>query len=72
MGTLQISTSHNFANTGPIKNIQNVLKSEWWDLSAYEISLILLTIRYIALDHLTRNDPAAIHHVSTAVHPPVT
>jgi len=28
MGTLQISTSHNFANTGPIKNIQNVLKSE--------------------------------------------
>jgi len=57
MGTLQISTSHNFANTGPIKKIQNVLKSEWWDLSAYEISWILLTVRYIALDHLTWNDP---------------
>jgi len=28
MGTLQISTSHNFANTGLIKKIQNVLKSE--------------------------------------------
>jgi len=28
MGTLQISTSHNFANTGPIKKNQNVLKSE--------------------------------------------
>jgi len=38
MGTLQISTSHNFVNTGPIKKIQNVLKSEWWDLSVYEIS----------------------------------
>ena len=38
MGTLQILTSHNFVNTGPIKKIQNVLKSEWWDLSVYEIS----------------------------------
>jgi len=28
MGTLQISTSHNFVNTGPIKKIQNVLKSQ--------------------------------------------
>jgi len=28
MGTLQISISHNFVNTGPIKKIQNVLKSE--------------------------------------------
>jgi len=28
MRTLQISTSHNFANTGPIKKIQNALKSE--------------------------------------------
>jgi len=28
MGTLQISTSHNFVNTGPIKKIQNVLKPE--------------------------------------------
>jgi len=28
MGTLQISTSHNFANTSPISKIQNVLKSE--------------------------------------------
>jgi len=28
MGTLQISTSNNFANIGPIKKIQNVLKSE--------------------------------------------
>jgi len=63
MGTLQISTSHNFANTGLIKKIQNVLKSEWWDLSAYEISWILLTVRYIALDRLTRNDPAVILQV---------
>jgi len=29
MGTLQISTRHKFANTGLIKKIQNVLKSEW-------------------------------------------
>jgi len=28
VGTLQISTRHNFANAGPIKKIQNVLKSE--------------------------------------------
>jgi len=28
MGTLQISTSHNFANTGPITKIPSVLKSE--------------------------------------------
>jgi len=28
METLRISTSHNFANIGSIKKIQNVLKSE--------------------------------------------
>jgi len=36
------------------------LKSEWWDLSAYEVSWILLTVKYIALDHLTWNDPNEI------------
>jgi len=28
MGTLQISTSNNLTNTGPIQKIQSVLKSE--------------------------------------------
>jgi len=28
MGTLQISTSNNFANTGPIETIQSALKSK--------------------------------------------
>jgi len=56
MGTLQISTSHNFVNTGPILKIQNILKLEWWDFSADEISWIVLMVRYTALDRLTWND----------------
>jgi len=28
MGTLQISTSNNFSNTGPIETIQSALKSK--------------------------------------------
>jgi len=60
MGTLQFATSKNFANTGMILTIKNVLKSEWWDLSACEISWILLMVRYIALDHLTWNDPKLV------------
>jgi len=43
-----------------LKKIQNVLESEWWDLSTYEISCVLLTVRYTVLDRLTWNDPAGI------------
>jgi len=52
---LQISTSSDLANIGPI-SMQSVLKSEWWDLSAYEISCSLPTVRYTAVDDLTWND----------------
>ena len=63
LGTLQISTCNNFANTGPIWKIQSVLKSGWWDLPTCKVPWVFLVVRYIALDHLTWNDPSAEFYI---------
>ena len=48
------------------------MKSEWWDLSVFEISWILLTVRYITLGRLTWNDPlltfgCPVNHTSSGL-----